>query len=335
MREIVAGEFGGPEVLVLREGVEPIAGPGQVVVDVEVVDTLFVETRIRRGAARDWFPVVPPYVPGGGVAGRVASVGAGVDPAWRGRSVVTTAVVGGAYAERVAAEARGLVPVPSGLTVREAGALAYDGTTAMALYGPMRPRPGEWTLITAAAGGMGVLLVQLARAAGSPVIAAARGERKLALLRELGADLVVDYTLPGWADAVREATGGTGAHVVWDGAGGERGATAFALTADGGRFSGHGAPGGGFAAADPAEAERRGIALRGIEDLQLPPEERASRLAEALDAAAAGTMRPVIGATFPLAEAAAAHAAIEAREVTGKTLLVPSGGQPVSPSRAI
>ncbi|WP_049580038.1 zinc-binding dehydrogenase, partial [Streptomyces sp. SBT349] len=196
MRQIVVTGFGGPEVLVVRNVPEPVAGEGQVVIAAEAVDTLFVETQIRRGHAPQWFPVEPPFVPGGGVAGRVVSVGAGVDPGWRGRPVVTTDVVGGAYAERVLARAAGLAAVPDGVRVTDAAALAHDGVTAMALHGPMRPRPGEWTLITAAAGGMGVLLVQLAHAAGARVIAAARGERKGELLRGLGAEVAVDYSLP-------------------------------------------------------------------------------------------------------------------------------------------
>ena len=171
---------------------------------------------------------------------------------------------------------------------------------------------------------MGLSLVQLAAVAGVHVIAAARGKRKLDLARELGADVVVDYSEPDWTDRVREATGGTGPTVVFDGAGGEIGRAAVAVAADGARISAHGAPSGGFAPIDPEEAARRGLTVRGIQDVQFGPEEF-HRLAErALEEAAAGRIRPVIGRTFPLARAADAHRAIQAREVLGKALLLPS-----------
>jgi NADPH2:quinone reductase len=293
-----------------------------VAIEVAAVDTLHIETMIRRGLATEWFPTRPPYVPGGGAAGRVAAAGDGVDPGWVGRDVVTIGVANGSYAERVIADAEALIPVPDGLGAREAVALVHDGLTALGVAEPSAPRAGEFVLITAAAGGMGVLLVQLARAAGARVIGAARGERKLRLVRDLGAELAVDYTEPGWDDAVRSATGGRGVDVLWDGAGGEIGRTAFGLVADGARVSAHGAPGGGFTAVDPAEAERRGITLRGIADLQVTPRAAVPRVTRALALAAAGELRPVIGRTFPLDQAAAAHAAIESREVLGKTLLL-------------
>ncbi|WP_077059802.1 zinc-binding dehydrogenase [Streptomyces sp. MP131-18] len=323
MQEIRVAEFGGPEVLVPAEVPDPVPGPGQVVIATAAVDTIFVEAQIRSGAARDWFPADPPFVPGSGVAGHIAATGPGVDPSWRGRPVVTVAVTNGAYTQRAVAALEDVVPVPDGLGLREAAALAHDGVTAMRLFEPMRPRAGTWVLVTAAAGGMGVLLVQLARAAGARVIGAARGARKLALVRDLGAEAAVDYTLPGWADQVRARTGDQGVDLVWDGAGGEAGSAAFGLVADGGRFSAHGAPGGGFFTPDPAEAARRGIELRGIEHLQLPQAERTRQLARVVEAAAAGQFRPVIGRTFPLADAAAAHSAIERRDTLGKTLLLP------------
>ncbi|WNG33681.1 zinc-binding dehydrogenase [Archangium violaceum] len=316
MRVVEVTRFGGPEVLVTREVPEPVAGPGQVVVDVSAVSVLFLDTQLRRGWGREYFPVNPPYVPGNGVAGRVRSVGAGVDPSWVGRRVVTRTVGNGGYAEQALAPVEGLSLVPEGLGLREAAALLHDGATALGLL-----RPGEWVLITAVGGGLGLLLVQLARAAGARVIGAARGKQKLGVARELGAEAVFDYSEPGWAERVREVTGGKGPDVVFDGAGGAVGQAAFEVTARGGRFSAHGAPGGGFTRIDPQEAERRGVTVRGIDQVQFGPEE-AKRMAElALAEAAAGRLKPVIGHTFPLERAAEAHAALEARGVVGKTLL--------------
>ncbi|MCO6006420.1 zinc-binding dehydrogenase [Actinoallomurus purpureus] len=321
MRVIEVRRFGGPEELVPVDRPDPEPGPGQVVVAVSAVDTLFVETQIRSGRGGEWFGVRPPYVPGDGVAGEVSAVGEGVDAAWTGRRVATRTPDGG-YASHVVVPADGLLPVPYGLDLTDAAALLHDGVTGLGVFEAARVRSGEWVLVVAAAGGMGSLLVQLSKAAGAQVVAAARGKRKLDLARELGADVVVDYSEPEWTDRVREGADGRGPDVVFDGAGGEIGRVAVAVAADGARISAHGASSGGFAPIDTDEAARRGLTVRGIQDLQFGPEEY-RRLAErAFDEAAAGRLRPVIGRTFPLERAADAHAAIEAREVLGKALLV-------------
>ncbi|MFI9462300.1 zinc-binding dehydrogenase [Streptomyces xiamenensis] len=233
MRVVRVVRFGGPEVLVTGEAPDPVAGQGQVVVDVAVAGMTFVETRIRQGT--DPWHAKPrlPYIPGGLVAGRVGAVGAGVDPRWRGRRVLAGTGETGGFAERAAVAERDLFRVPDGLGLPEATALYSDGATAQGLAERAGLHPGEWVLVEAAAGGVGSLLVQLARAAGARVIAAARGGRKLALARELGAEVAVDYTAPEWTARVREATGGTGADLVFDGVGGRIGREAFAVTARG------------------------------------------------------------------------------------------------------
>jgi NADPH2:quinone reductase len=322
VRVVEVTRFGGPDVLKPAEAPDPVAGPGQVVVDVFAADVLFVETMVRRGWGREYFPVEPPYVPGDGVAGQVISVGKGVDPGWVGRKVVTRTGERGGYAEQAVVGVRGLIPVPDGLGLREAAALIHDGNTAMALAEAVPIRSGEWVLVVAAAGGMGVLLLQLARAAGARVIGAARGKRKLDLATELGADVVADYSEPDWAERVLQVSGGAGPDVVFDGVGGEIGRAAFEVTARGGRFSAHGAPSGEFAMIDPHEAERRGITVSGIEQVRLSPTDALPLAERALSEAAAGRIRPIIGQAFPLERAADAHAAIEARDVVGKTLLL-------------
>ncbi|MQA84873.1 MAG: zinc-binding dehydrogenase [Streptosporangiales bacterium] len=324
MRVVQAASFGGPEVLVTSEAPDPVAGPGQAVVAVSVVDALFVDTQIRRGLGGEHFAVRPPYVPGGGVAGTVTAVGEGADAGWIGRSVAAHTGGGGGYGgytEQTLAPAEELIPVPDGLGLQEAAALLHDGNTALGLLETTGARAGEWVLVTAAGGGLGILLVQLAHAAGARVVAAARGKQKLDLVAELGADVAVDYSEAGWSERVREATGGTGVDVVFDGAGGEIGAAAFEIVAPGGRFSAHGAPG-GFTQIDRHEAERRGVTVRGIEQVQGLGASARRRVERALAEATAGRIRPVIGQTFPLERAADAHAAIEAREVIGKTLLL-------------
>jgi NADPH:quinone reductase len=321
MRVVEAVRFGSPEVLTLREVPAPSAGPGQAVVGVSVVPVLFLDTQIRQGAARAWFPTAPPYVPGSGVAGTVTAVGAGVAPDWVGRDVVADTAGGGSYREQAVVEADSLIQVPGGLGMAEAAALLTDGRTALGLMEMAGIRAEEWVLVLGAGGGLGCLLIQLAHAAGARVIGAARGQEKLDLARKLGSDAVLDYSQPGWPGRVTAITGGAGPAVVFDGVGGDIGRAGFEVTARGGRFSAHGAPSGGFAQIDRREAEQREITVRGIEQMQFAPAE-ARRLTElALSAAADGRIRPVIGQTFPLERAADAHRAIEARRAIGKTLV--------------
>jgi NADPH2:quinone reductase len=321
VRAVQAVEFGPPEVLVPGELPEPTAGPGQVVVGVRFAPVLFLDTQIRAGWGRDWFPVTPPYTPGAGVAGEITSAGQGVDPDWVGRRVVADTGEGGGYLERAAVDADRVVAIPEALGTAEAAALLHDGRTAMGLVEMADVRPGEWVLVLGAGGGLGILLVQLAHGAGARVIGAARGKRKLDLARGLGASAVADYSQSDWPGQVLAATGRAGPDVVFDGVGGEIGQAAFGMTARGGRFSAHGAPSGGFAPIDCQEAERRSITVRGIEQVQFAPADARRLTGRALSEAAAARIRPVIGQRYPLACAADAHRAIEARDVIGKTLL--------------
>jgi len=327
MRVIEVTRFGGPEVLEPASAPVPAAGPGQVVIEVTAVDVLFLDTLIRSGRAASFFPVRPPYVPGNGVAGRVTSAGDGTDPALLGRRVIArTGEAGGSggYAECAMVAGDRVIPVPDQVDLPDAAALLHDGATALGLAERTGIGGGELVLILGAAGGLGVLLVQLAHAAGARVIAAARGKAKLDLLSGLGADVTVDYGQAGWTERVVQAGGGTGPQVVFDGVGGQLGAEAFAITTTGGRFSAHGSPSGAFALIDPHEAGRRRISVRGIEQAQFRNDEHVRLASSALAKLAAGQLEPYLGQTFPLAEAADAHAAVEARATTGKTLLTVS-----------
>lgn len=166
MRVAQVERFGGPEVLVPAELPDPVAGPDEVVIAVDHIDTLFVQTQIRAGAFGEYFDVAPPYVPGGGVSGTVVSTGAEVDPAvWAGRRVIA-AVDPGSYASLAAVPVDHLVPVPDAVGLREAAALVHDAVTALALLDLTALKAGETVLITGASGGMGTLLVQLARSRG-------------------------------------------------------------------------------------------------------------------------------------------------------------------------
>jgi NADPH:quinone reductase len=315
MRAVWLREFGGPEVLVAGEAPDPVAGPGQAVVAVEFAGITFIETRVR-ATGEGPVAVSLPMIPGNGVGGVVAAVGDGVTASLVGRRVVTSTGGSGAYAERVAVDAGGMVTVPDALSLDQAVALLADGRTALMELAAAGVAPGDRVLVEAAGGGVGTLLVQLARNAGATVVAAAGGERKLQLARDLGAAHSVDYRNAGWADEVRVAVGGL--DVVFDGVGGDVGRAAFELLAPGGRMVSFGLASGEWAGITPEEAAARGVALV---DARATPAELRDLSARALAEAAAGRLRPVIGQRFPLERAADAHTAIEARATVGKTLL--------------
>ncbi|MTE16225.1 zinc-binding dehydrogenase [Nocardia aurantiaca] len=327
MRVVQAKKFGGPEVLAVSEVPDPVADSGEVVVRVAAADVMFLDTTLRSGWASDYFPVETPFVPGGAVTGTVESVGPDVDPAWVGKRVATpTAASGiggglpiGGYAERALAKVATLAVIPDELSFEQAAALVHDGRTVLAVADRAAMRPGQWVLITAAAGGLGTLLVQLARAAGAQVIAAARGEAKLALAQRLGAHEVVDYSESGWADRVRERTGGV--QVVLDGAGGEIGRAALTATAPGGLLIAYGNSAGGFAAVDAEAAAAQSVTLVTLFEIATPDTDWLTLHDRAQAEVAAGRLEVVIGQTFPLDEAAAAHAAIGARTAVGRTIL--------------
>ena len=312
MKAIWLHEFGGPEVLAIGAAPDPVAGPGQAVVDVAHANITFVETQFRATGVGPFKPELP-MIPGNGVGGVVAAVGEGVDPSLVGARVVTATGGSGGYAERVAVDAAGLVLVPDGLALDAAVALLADGRTATMLTRKAEPRAGERVLVEAAAGGVGTLLVQLAKAAGAEVVAAAGGARKLELARSLGADACVDYTEPGWTERAGPVD------VVFDGVGGDVGRAAFTLLRQGGRMVSFGLASGSWAGIDEADAGARGVTLIGLS--RPTPEATRELTTFALAEAAAGRLRPVIGQRFPLARAADAHTAIAARDTVGKTLL--------------
>jgi NADPH2:quinone reductase len=177
-------------------------------------------------------------------------------------------------------------------------------------------------LVLGAAGGMGILLVQLLAAQGANVIGAARGPAKLAAVAAAGAAAAVDYGRPDGTAAVLEATGGSGPAVVLDGVGGALGSAAFDLVADGGRFSAHGSPSGSLAGIDADAAQRRRVRVSTIRDLQYGAGDRSRLMKDVLGQLAKERISPLIGQTFSLAEAAKAHEAIAARRTVAKTLLL-------------
>ena len=319
MRAIIADHPGTPDVLRPVTLPDPEPDAGQVRVAVEVAAITFIDTLIRAGS-----PIAPPttfpVVLGNGVGGVIDRTGPDVDPTWMGARVATTTGGRGGYASLALARVADLHRVPGSLGIREAAALLADGRTAVGLCDAADIQPGETVVITAAAGGLGSILVQLAKASGAHVIALAGSADKLTRALALGADTAINYRDHEWAARIRTMSP-HGVDVVFDGIGSDITAALFGLVRPGGRYVQHGAAGGGWGEIDPATASGRHITVIPLSAVG-SPSDLFSLTERALALAASGTIRPTIGQTFPLDDAAAAHAAIEARRTIGKTLLL-------------
>ena len=217
MRQVQYSRFGGPEVLETIERPTPRPGRGQALVRVRAVGVNFFDTLMRQNR----YAVTPalPAIPGNEAAGVVEALGEGVSAIEVGARVAVplfaTGVSVGGYADYQIADANLLVPLPDTVTFEAATALMIQGLTALVLV-KVIPPAGKSVLINAAAGGVGSLLVQLAKRAGAKtVIAAASSRDKLDFARSMGADAGVDYTQPGWIDAVRSASGGNGPDLIY------------------------------------------------------------------------------------------------------------------------
>ena len=333
MHAAVLHAFGPPENLRYETTDDPVPGPGQVRIKVGAAGVHVIDTVLRAGTAGGG-PIPPaplPTVPGREVAGTVDALGAGADPYWLGRRVVVhLGAAPGGYAELAVAPADRLHEVPDGLGLPEAIAMIGTGRTALGIAHLAELRPADTVLVLAAAGGLGTLLVQHAGQVGATVAGAAGGPDKTGRVRDLGADLAVDYARDGWTDAVRGALGGDRPlTVVLDGVGGALAREAFGLLRTGGRHLVYGwssAQGRPTVFAE-SELTERGVTATTVVGPALQaflgtPERLREVEARALAAAAAGRLVPAVQ-TFPLAAAAEAHAAVEARATMGKVVLLP------------
>jgi NADPH:quinone reductase len=315
MHAVVLHTFGPAENLRYETVEDPVPGPGQVRITVKAAGVHFVETVMRSGKDDGLTPPPPelPAIFGGEVAGVVDAVGTGVDTAWIGRDVVTRFGKPGGYAELVVADLSSVREIPAELDYEAAVAMIVTGVTALELLYIAKLTPDDVVLVTSAAGGIGRLVVQYARDLGATVIGAAGGPAKVAAVRELGADIAVDYNEPGWEKTVEGVT------VVLDGVGGEKAQAAYDRVVPGGRFVIIGAASQQEFTPDPArDVAVVNALLMLIEGLPDAPDFEG----QALAAAAEGRLVPTVQA-FPLSQAAAAHAALETRSTTGKVVLVP------------
>ncbi|GAA0562579.1 quinone oxidoreductase family protein [Actinomadura livida] len=320
MRAIVITENGGPEVLVAGERPVPEPGPGEVLIDIAAAGVNFIDVYFRTGAYRQELP----YIPGVEAAGTVAAVGDGVTEFSAGDRVAW-ANVQGAYAEQAAVPADRVVPVPDGVTLEDAAASLLQGMTAHYLTRSTYPiQEGDTVLVHAAAGGMGLLLTQAAKALGARVIGTASTPEKEKLAKDAGADVTMGYD--GFPERVRELTGGEGVAAVYDGVGAPTFDGSLASLRRRGVLALYGAAGGPVPPFDPQRLNAAGsvyLARPSLAHFTEVREELLERAADVYGWVGSGALRVHVGRRHDLAEAATAHADLEARRSTGKLLLLP------------
>ena len=322
MRAVVLTRNGGPEVLDLREVPEPVPGANDLLVRVEAVGVNYRDVYERVGGGA--YDVPPGTIVGVEGAGTVVSVGAEVEEFAAGDRVVWVAAQG-SYAERVLVGADRAVPVPDGVSSESAAAVLLQGLTAHYLACDSYPiEPGDTVLVHAAAGGVGLLLTQIAKLRGARVIATTSGGEKVELAREAGADEVIGYD--NFPERVRELTGGEGVAAVYDGIGRTTFDDGLKALRPTGTMVNYGS-----ASGVPDPVDTRVLAARGSVYVQRPMLGTYTRTRELLLARAGevlawvrdGKLNVHIGARYPLEDAAKSHEDLEARRTTGKLLLIP------------
>lgn len=323
MKAIVQHEFGGPEQLQLTEVADPHPGAGQVRICVESAGVHLLDTMVRRGEGNPRMRPPLPSTPGREVAGIVDELGAGVDSALLGQMVVADlATTSGGYAELAVAPTGVIHPVPDGLGADEAVAMVGTGATTMAILELAQPTSEDVVVVTAAAGGIGTLLIQMLRSAGATVIGVAGGPGKVTLVEELDA-IAVDYRHPDWPRSVQDAADKRPITLVLDGVGGEPGRQALELLGVGGRLVMFGSASGEVTPLTAGDVYSRGITVSAAIGARTFARPLRPLQAQALAAAAAGRITPIIGQRFALSDAPAAHLAVESRATVGKTVLRP------------
>jgi NADPH2:quinone reductase len=322
MKAIRVSSTGGPDVLALEDVPSPEPGTGQVRVRMAAAGLNFIEVYQRTGL----YPVTLPWTPGGEGAGAVTAVGPGVTTLRVGDRVASV-IFSGSYAEEALVPQERAVLVPSGIDLQQAAAALLQGMTAHYLVFTTFPlKAGQACLVHAAAGGVGLLLVQMAKRCGARVFATVSTEEKATLAREAGADRTILYTREDFEAVVRAETGGRGVDVVYDSVGKDTFERSLGSLRPLGMMVSYGQSSGPIAPFAPGILGAKGSLFLTRPSLFHYVADRPSlewRAGDVFKWIADGSLKLRIGATFPLAKAADAHRALEGRKTTGKVLLIP------------
>jgi NADPH2:quinone reductase len=322
MKAIRVHEKGGADVLRYEDVADPVPATGGLLVEVEAIGINFIDIYFRQGLYQASLPLTL----GSEAAGVVRALGAGVDGFKVGDRVVSQSVRG-SYAERAVVPAATAIRIPEGIPTKLAAAMWLQGLTAHYLTTSLFPlESGHRALVHAAAGGVGLLLCQMAKRRGAFVIGTASTEAKRALAHDAGADEMIDYTSLDFAAETRRITGGAGVHVVYDSVG----KSTFDRSLDCLMLRGimvlFGQSSGPVPPLDPQILNRKGslfLTRPKLDNYIATRSELETRSKDLFDWVNRGLLHVQIGAEFPLARAADAHRALEGRKTTGKVLLIP------------
>jgi NADPH2:quinone reductase len=322
MKAIQMTKTGGPEVLEFGDAPMPVPGPGQALVKIGASGINFIDVYLREGR----YPAKLPSIPGQEAAGVVTALGPDVSGFKVGDRVAWCHVLG-AYAEYAAVPVTMLIAVPDGVTTQQAAAAMLQGMTAHYLaYSTVAIKPGDAVLVHAGAGGVGLLLIQMAKRLGAKVLTTVSTEAKAELARSAGADEAILYTSEDFAARTRELTGGKGVAVVYDSVGKTTFDGSLACLRPRGLMALYGGSSGAVPPFDLIQLSQRGslyITRPTLKDYTATRAELERRAGEVLGWVADGSLKLRIEHTYPLAEAAQGHRDLEGRKTTGKVLLVP------------
>ena len=322
MRAVLCTEHGFPESLTITEVPDVTPGPGQVVIHVGAAGVNFPDTLIIQNLYQ--FKPELPFSPGGEVAGTVGALGDGVDHVAVGDRVIAFPGWGG-FAEQVVVEARTVIPIPDSMPTDIAAAFVMTyGTSYHTLKDRADPKPGETLLVLGAAGGVGLAAVELGKAMGLRVIAAASSDEKLAVCREHGADEIINYSTEDLKTRAKELTGGAGVDIVYDPVGGDYTEAALRATAWQGRLLVVGFASGPIPKIPLNLTLLKGCDIRGVfwgSFAARDPKANARNLNDLVAMFDAGSIKPYISARYPLEETGAALRSVMDRKAMGKIVI--------------